>query len=243
MEYRLYYESDLRIIISDKFNIDIDSLYKLDSCEGVLLTNENVVFKCLTFLNEQNDLIRYSIENNGFLSPNLRKLHESFIDTQQNILHNYFMLKALSESIKSRKVERIIDFEVFHIKNYIILKMPFIRFSDYTGKYEDEMIELMKELKLIGWVCTDICPKNLKILDESGKIMLIDIGFFFSPYYNDLFKTMCRRAFVSINFANSPQLKSLLRNANTDKELSFLSDDNDYINKYNKFYRKIGREK
>jgi hypothetical protein len=240
MKYRLNYENDLKKIISDEFNIDIDSLYKLDSCEGVLLTNNTVVFKCLTFYNEQNDLIQYSIKNNSLLSPNLKTLHKSFIDTQQSILHNYFKLKALSESIKNHEVERIIDFEVFHLKNYIILKMPFVTFSDYTGEYEDEMIELMKELKHIGWVCTDICPKNLKILDESGKILLIDIGFFFSPYYNDLFKTMCRRAFVSIYFVNSPQLKSLLRNANTDKELSFLSDDNDYINKYNKFYRKIG---
>ena len=243
MEYRLKYEDELKTIISDYFSIDISSLNKMDSCEGILFTNNNVVFKCLTLFNEQNDLINYSIKHNNLLSSKIKDLHNSFNHTEQDILHHFFILKALSESKKTKKTKRIIDFDVFYIKKYIILKMPFVVVSNYEGGYEDEMVELMKELKSIGWVCTDITPKNLKILDKSKQILLIDIGFFFSPYYNELFQAMCRRAFISIHFADSPELKILLRNANTDVTFSFLDNKTEYLNEFNNFYNKISSEK
>ena len=211
----------------------------MDSKEGLLFTDGKSVFKCLTLFNEQIDMMNYSIEKNELLSPTLKLIHQSFIDTEQYILHNFFMLKSLSESIKINKIERIAPFDVFKVHNFIILKMPYIDFFDYNGGHENEMIQLMKDLKKIGWIATDIVPKNLKLIKSSNKLIVLDIGYFFIPYYEDLFKTMCRRAYICMKFANEPNFKTLIRAANTDDEFSFLDDSAEHLSQFQSFYDKV----
>ena len=243
MEYRYKYDDDIKRIIVDNFSIDEKALFFLDSREGIILTDGKTVFKCLTLFNEHIDLLKFSLSDKNIFSPQLTSIHESFIETGQYVLHNYFVLESFAEAIRLGGSDRIMNFEVFKFDNYILLKMPYIEFMDYNGGHEEEVVHLVQDLKRIGWVSTDMSPKNLKIQKKDHPlIILIDIGYFFVPYYENLFNTMCRRAYISMKFASEPNIKELLRKANSDSKFSFLEDSETHFRQFQDFQRKIEGE-
>ncbi len=89
MEYRSRYESEIRELISQNFDLDAELFRTLPSKEGVILTDGSVVFKCLTLLNEHIDLLRFALRENQQVSPGLASIHKNFIETNQYILHNF----------------------------------------------------------------------------------------------------------------------------------------------------------
>lgn len=243
MEYRSKYIDDIKRIIGDNFFIDEKSLFFLDSREGIILTNGKTVFKCLTLFNEHVDLLKSSLSNKTILSPQLTSIHESFIETRQYILHNYFILESFAEAIRLGGSNRIMNFEVLKFDTYILLTMPYIEFTNYNGNHEEEMIHLIQDLKRIGWISTDMAPKNLKMQQtDPPQIILLDIGYFFVPYYEELFNTMCRRAYISMKFASEPNIKELLRKANSNSNFSFLDNSDTHLKQFQAFYRKIEGE-
>ena len=242
MECRYKYVDDIKRIIIDNFTFDEKSLFFLDSREGIILTDGQTVFKCLTLFNEHIELLKSSLSDKNVFSPQLKSIHESFIETGQYFLHNYFVLKSFAGAIRLGGSNRIMNFEVFKFDDYILLKMPYIEFTDYNGSYEEEIVHLIQDLKRIGWISTDMTPKNLKMQKTPPRIILLDIGYFFVPYYEELFNTMCRRAYVIMNFANEPNVKELLRKANTDLNFSFLDDSETHFKQFQDFYRKIEGE-
>ena len=243
MEYRSKYVDDIKRIIVDNFTIDDKYLFFLDSREGIILTDGKTVFKCLTLFNEHIDLLISSLSDKNIFSPQLTSIHESFIETRQYVLHNYFILESFAEAIRIGGSNRIINFEVFKFDNYILLKMPYIEFTDYNGSHEEEMIHLIQDLKRIGWISTDMVPRNLKMQKKDHpQIILLDIGYFFVPYYEELFNTMCRRAYISMKFASEPNIKELLRKANSDLNFSFLDHSETHFKQFQAFYSKIEGE-
>jgi len=243
MEYRSKYVDDIKRIIVDNFSIDEKSLFFLDSREGIILTDGKTVFKCLTLFNEHNDLLNSSLSDQNIFSPQLTSIHESFIETRQYISHNYFILESFAEAIRVGGSNRIMNFEVFKFDNYILLKMPYIEFTDYNGSHEEEMVHLIQDLKRIGWISTDMAPKNLKMQKKDHpQIILLDIGYFFVPYYEELFNTMCRRAYISMKFASESNIKELLRKANSDLNFSFLDNSEPHFKQFQDFHRKIEGE-
>lgn len=243
MESRNKYVDDIKRIIIDHFSINENSLFFLDSSEGIILTDGKTVFKCLTLFNEHIDLLNSSLSKMNIFSPQLTLIHENFIETRQYVLHNYFILKSFAEAIRLGVTNRIMNFDVFEFENYILLKMPFIEFTDYNGRHEEEMVHLIQDLKRIGWISTDIAPKNLKMQKKDyPQIILLDIGYFFVPYYEELFNTMCRRAYICMKFACEPNIKELLRKANSDLNFRFLDDSETHFNQFQAFYHKIEGE-
>ncbi len=244
MEYRSRYESEIRELISQNFDLDAELLRTLPSKEGVILTDGSVVFKCLTLLNEHIDLLRFALRENPQVSPRLASIHRNFIETDQYILHNFLRLESLAEAIRKQKPKRIISLQAFRLQDYIVLKMPYVEVSNYEGGYEEEMISLMRELKEIRWVSTDMNPDNVKMQETATGpgILLLDMGYFYVPFYEKLFQTMCRRAYVSMNFATGPNIKILLRSANKDTEFTFLEDSERHRKSFGEFFRKIDDE-
>ena len=68
-------------------------------------------------------------------------------------------------------------------------------------------------------------------------MIFIDIGFFFVPFYEEGFKIMCKRAYISLHFLNSGALKDYLRKAITEKDLSFLPNKINHQKQFEIFYK------
>jgi hypothetical protein len=233
----------LKNIISKSFDLEKETLHAFECGEGVILKSRDAVFKCLTLFNEQNEMIRRTLDSDMNISPNLLSLHGSFIDRDLHILHNFLRLKSLSGAMKRRKPARIVDFDVFMVEEYIVLKMPYLETTDYKGGLEDEMVYLLRDFKELGWISTDLTPKNIKVLQsDSQRIIFIDIGYFFVPYFEELFETTCRRAYVCLNFATDPKVKDLLRSVNQDTEFRGLQNPEEHQKSFTKFFKKAGGE-
>lgn len=222
------------------FDANKSSFISLESREGLILKNEDTIFKCLTLFNEQVKLINLGLKYVKNISPFLFKTHKNFIDSNQYVVHNFLQLKALSNDIKKYKPTYIINFEVHLFENIIIIEMPYIKNKAYYGGYSKKIIQLLREFKEMGWIATDLRPSNIKIIDDSNQnLIFLDIGYFFIPYYEELFKTMCRRAYLSMKFAKDPKIKNFLRYAINNKSFDYLSDSETHNKHFHKFYEKI----
>ena len=103
-------ENILKEIINKKFEINADEIESIASKEGLILKDNETIFKCLTIFSEQTQMIRIILNKKEEISSQLIHLHRDFINTNQYILHQFLKLKALSESIKKNKPKRIISF-------------------------------------------------------------------------------------------------------------------------------------
>ncbi len=232
------YKNKFISILQSKFNVNVTLVKELESKEGIIVTDGNKVYKCLTLLNEQQDLISHFL-NTNILSEELTDLHKSFLDTNQLIVHFFLNLKALSESIKRNKIKTVVNFEVFLIDKLIIIEMPFIEFSDFNSVNNKSIIAILQDLKKIAWLSLDFEPKNVKQLN--GKLIFLDIGLFFVPFYEDGFITMCKRAYITSHFFNSNNLKTYLRKAITEIDFSFLPDNINHQKQFITFYREANK--
>ena len=228
---RKKYEIIFKSLLESKFSVNINNIKKIESREGIIFTDEINVYKCLTFLNEQQELLSL---NNIFLNDELVDLHHNFLKGNQLIVHFYLILKALSEDIKKNNPQTIINFDLFYIKNLIIIKMPFLNLLDFDNKKDDRIIKILKDFKNIGWLSLDFEPKNIK--NANGNLIFIDIGIFFVPFYDEGYKIMCKRGYITYIFGNSINLKSYLRKAISKKDLSFLPNKEYHEQKFKKFY-------
>jgi len=225
-------------ILQSKFNVDLQVISELDSKEGIIVTDGRKVYKCLTLLNEQQELITHSL-NMNILSKELKDLHNSFLETNQLIVHFFLNLKALSEVIKKNQIETIINFEVFLINKFIIIVMPFVNISEFNCANNKSMIAILRDFKKISWLSLDFEPKNVKKNNDS--LIFLDIGFFFVPFFEKGFETMCKRAYITSHFFNSNNLKTYLRKAITEIDLSFLPNNTDHQEKFNIFYGEVNK--
>jgi uncharacterized protein (TIGR00725 family) len=179
---------------------------------------------------------------------NLYKL----IDNETNDLDLFWKLSALSESInKFNDLTGFGTFSVFHLadEKLIIIQSEFIDSKDFPLNQaidRNQFIKLLKEFKKINWVLTDFQPKNIRI-SKNNYLVVSDIGHSFFPYTDDLFKSMCRRAFVTFKIQNKlndyNSFKKYLSPVNTTSDFSLLSDfefDISEINdEFKVFYNKI----
>jgi len=238
---RKKYKNELKEFLHDNFEVNKSDLSPIHSKEGIILTDGSHVFKAITFLKERDKLLKNYLNSINSKTERI-ETHLSLIDTKQTILHTYFQLKALSSSVKKYEPTKMLDFDVFLSENLVIIKTPYVDISRYKGNHEDEIITLLKELKEMRWICIDLSPKNLKLTQSNNNLLLIDIGYFYIPYYEKLFKTMCRRAFISMKFACNPNVKHFLREANKDKSFSYLKDGDKYTEEFDNFYKGVVKD-
>jgi len=232
------YKNKFISILQSKFNVDLQAIKEIESKEGIILTDGTKVYKCLTLLNEQQELISHSL-NTNILSKKLKDLHKSFLETNQLIVHFFLNLQALSEAIKKEEIRTIIGFEVFLIDKFIIIVMPFVNVSEFADAKNKSVIAILRDFKKISWLSLDFEPKNVK--KNNNNLIFLDIGFFFVPFYEKGFETMCKRAYITLHFSNSNNLKTYLRKAITEIDFSFLPNDINHQEQFNIFYREANK--
>ncbi len=232
------YKNKFIPILQSKFNVDLQIIEEIESKEGIIVTDGNKVYKCLTLLNEQQELISHSL-NTNILSEELTNLHKNFLETNQLIVHFFLNLKALSEDIKKHKIKTVINFEVFLIDKFIIIVMPFVNVSEFNNANNQSIISILRDFKKIAWLSLDFEPKNVKQLNDS--LIFLDIGFFFVPFYKKGFEIMCKRAYITSRFFNSDNLKTYLRKAITEINFSFLPNNENHQEQFNTFYQEANK--
>lgn len=75
------------------FDVNKSSFISLESREGLILKNEDTIFKCLTLFNEQVKLINLRLEYGKNISLFLFKTHKNFIDSNQYIVYNFSLIE------------------------------------------------------------------------------------------------------------------------------------------------------
>ncbi|TET89634.1 MAG: hypothetical protein E3J35_09500 [Methanomassiliicoccales archaeon] len=231
---------EIKEIVSTYLKVEKDTLDPIVSGEGIILKNGDKVYKCLTLFNEQTEMMKMALRSEIEISADLLSLHSSFLERDLHILHNYLRLKSLSESMKRSTPERIVDFDVFMADGYVFLVMPYVETTSYLGGLEDEIVSLLREFKSLQWITTDLTPKNIRLRrEEPHRIIFIDIGYFFVPFYDELFETTCRRAYVCMNYATDPIVKDLLRSVNQDDGFRDFPNSEDHQESFAEFLTKV----
>jgi len=136
----------------------------------------------------------------------------------------YWRMKALSEDIDGKSLEYLFPFDVDFNGNCIFIRYDYVRTQPYRGGKPNHLVNLAKELKSIGWVYTNFHPKNIRIKTTDNKPIIVDIGYSFEPYSNELFRKMCRRMFVSSLIGDRTNIEQYLSETNHSEKFMGLKD-------------------
>jgi len=100
-------------------------------------------------------------------------------------------------------------YEVVAKGKNVVLTYPYEVSTAYKGGYTEQVINLLHSCSKAGIVCNNIHPKNL--IKTQNEVKLIDYGSDIRPWSELGFEHMARRAYLTIHYANHPDLKLLLR--------------------------------
>ncbi len=172
------------------------------------------------------------------------------IDKTEQPLELYWTLSSLAEKLKSVNIiYSIPKFEISFSNNIVFIKYKYENTNEFVANsniHIDKFIELLKQFRRINWTLTDFKPQNLRV-KEKGNLLVIDLGKSFLPISDYLFKSMCRRAFVTYKLqgklSNPQDFKKYLSPVNEKPDFSLLSefgfDENNLLQEFEKFYKKI----
>lgn len=156
-----------------------------------------------------------------------------------------WILQALSEDISNNNTQYSIPFEVKYDNPNIFISYDYEETNPYTGGHTKQLISLLKELKLIGWVICDFQPKNIRVRQMKGRSIpvIIDIGHSFLPYSPILFRKMARRVYLSSILAINPNIKSFLTESNSSEDFEGLRslglNPEEHKEKFRAFFKKV----
>lgn len=185
----------------------------------------------------------------GFVFTDNKNVYK-LIDNSEQPLELYWTLLSLSEMLQSEnEIIAFPKFEVFHKDIGIFVKYKYevtSEFSEKTNAHIDRFINLLKQFRRINWTLTDFKPQNLR-LTEKGDLFVIDIGKSFLPVSDYLFRSMCRRAFVSYKLqgklSNSQNFKKYLSPVNDKADFSLMTEfgfvERRLKQEFDDFYNKI----
>jgi uncharacterized protein (TIGR00725 family) len=215
------------------------SRIKKDKAENIIKTHFSIENE-LTFLGKGSEGFVFTDKHNVF----------KLIDNSQQPLELYWTLLSLSETLQN-ETETIAfpKFEVSYLEKYILIKYKYevtSEFIENTNIHIDKFINLLKQFRKIKWTLTDFKPQNLRFT-ENGNLFVIDIGNSFLPSSDYLFKSMCRRAFVSYKLQgklSDPQdFKKYLSPVNEKADFSLMTefgfDESELKKEFDSFYNKI----
>ena len=185
----------------------------------------------------------------GFVFTDKQNIYK-VIDNSQQPLELYWTLLSLSETLQY-ETETIAfpKFEVSYLEKYILIKYKYevtSEFVENTNIHIDKFINILKQFHRIKWTLTDFKPQNLR-LTEKGDLFVIDIGKSFLPVSDYLFKSMCRKAFVSYKLqsklSNQQDFKKYLSPVNEIADFSLMIDfgfvESELKQEFDSFYKKI----
>ena len=193
---------------------------KKDKAENIIKTHFSI----------ENELAFLGKGSEGFVFTDKHSVFK-LIDNSQQPLELYWTLLSLSETLQN-ETETIAfpKFEVSYLEKYILIKYKYevtSEFIENTNIHIDKFINLLKQFRRIKWTLTDFKPQNLR-LTEKGDLFVIDIGKSFLPVSDYLFKSMCRRAFVSYKLqgklSNPQDFKKYLSPVNEIENFSLMTE-------------------
>lgn len=142
------------------------------------------------------------------------------IDASPLPIEQYWILLSLSEDVKQHSAIHIPRFDVRFSDPLIAIRYQYKPSNTFDGEHEKKMISLLRELKRLGWIFTNMNPSNLRIITNSGEVQIVDIGRSFIPYSLSLFRKMAMRAFITCRCAATDSIISLLSETNTSEDFS-----------------------
>jgi len=207
---------------------------------------ENII---KTYFSIENELVFLGKGSEGFVFTDKHSVFK-LIDNSQQPLELYWTLLSLSETLQN-ETETIAfpKFEVFYLEKKILIKYKYevtSEFIENTNIHIDKFINLLKQFRKIKWTLTDFKPQNLR-LTEKGDLFIIDIGKSFLPVSDYLFKSMCRRAFVSYKLqsklSNPQDFKKYLSPVNEIADFSLMIEfgfvESELKKEFDSFYNEI----
>lgn len=140
------------------------------------------------------------------------------------------MLEFLKEKLASNKgLKHIASLEDILIKgNELVTISRFIEGSEYHGGYPRDLIELLSECKQNGIALTNLGPSNLRVGPQG--LVYVDIGRSVVPYSDQLFREMCKRAYITYRWYFHPNLKKILTQSLSDENIPELFGFNWFLN-------------
>lgn len=174
------------------------------------------------------------------------------ISQTEQPLELYWKLLSMSEKIhEQNNIVGLPEFKVSFSDNNIFIKYKFKKTRALIAENQvaisiDKFIALLKEFYKIGWSLADFKPKNLR-LTKNGDLLLIDIGKSILPISDYLFKSMCRRAFVSYKLQDKitkvQEYNKYLSSVNEEEDFSLMTEfglsENELKAEFDKFYDKV----
>ncbi len=185
----------------------------------------------------------------GFVFTDKQNIYK-IIDNSEQPLELYWTLLSLSETLQNEtEIAAFPKFEVSYFEKNVLIKYKYEVTKDFVGNsniHIDKFINLLKQFRKIKWTLTDFKPQNLR-LTEKGDLFVIDIGKSFLPLSDYLFKSMCRRAFVSYKLqgkiSNPQDFKKYLSPVNEIPDFSLLTEfgfvESELIQEFESFYNEI----
>jgi len=80
-----------------------------------------------------------------------------------------------------------------------VISYSFVHGEAYTGGKGKELVEMLRRLKDLSLVMTNVKPANL-VVTSDGTVEIVDLGKDWTEYNPVLWKSMCRRAFLTWRF-------------------------------------------
>jgi len=186
-----------------------------------------------TFFGLANELYFLGKGSEGYIYTDYQNIYK-VIDAhnEYDAQITFWILLSLSEKSKSdRQLKCIIPFDVFFKTddNSIIVKYNYFVSKDFSEKQtdKDQFVALLKECKKIQFVTSDFQPQNLRIASENN-LVVTDLGHSWMPYSEHLFKSMCRRAFVTYKlqakFHDYDGFKKYISAVNASEDFSLMTE-------------------
>ena len=201
------------------------------------------------YYNLDNDITYLGKGSEGYVFTDFQKTYK-IIDNNESSLELYWTLLSLSETLKSNDTEYIPTFEIaLYDHKYLLINYPYEQTEELKPEELIPMlkfINLMKEFDKIKWSLTDFKPQNLRV-KRNGDLLVIDIGKSFIPSSDYLFKSMCRRAFVTYKLEGKindlQDFKKFLTPVNEVEDFKHIVEfgfsEENLKNEYHEFYRLI----
>ena len=212
---------------------------KKDKAENIIRSHF-AVKKELVFLGKGSE---------GFVFTDKQNIYK-LIDNSQQPLELYWTLLSLSETLENEtETDAFPKFEVSYFEKKVLIKYKYEVTKEFivnTNIHIDIFINLLKQFRKIKWTLTDFKPQNLR-LTENGNLFVIDIGNSFLPSSDYLFKSMCRRAFVTYKLqgklSNLQDFKKYLSPVNEIADFSLMKEfgftESELKKEFDSFYNEI----
>ncbi|EAL3842716.1 methyltransferase domain-containing protein [Campylobacter upsaliensis] len=180
----------------------------------------------------------------GFIFTDKNKVYKLFKHSSY-LSRLYFQLEPLSWKLKGTHF--ILHFEIYYKDDVLIVSYQYFKTKPFEPMPYKAYIDLLSNFYYAGIVCCDMQPKNLLIDTRHNSFVICDIGWDFISYSNELFESMCRRAFAIYKLQNHlhkiDRIKEFLSPLNTQNNFEalekFLQCEN-LLSEYQKFVSKIG---